>query len=77
MTHTISSSQLKAHCSQVIDEVVRARTQVIITKRGRPVAKLAPIEDKQRPSLFGFARGHITVHGDITGPIDVDWEAAQ
>ncbi len=72
--NTISTSELKAHCSRVIAELVRAHTPIIVTKRGRPVAKLVPL-DEETPSLFGCAKGSITVVGDIIEPIDVRWEA--
>ena len=72
----VSTSELKAHCSQVVDRVARARTPVTITKRGRPVARLVPI-DEERPTLFGIARGTIMIKGDVIEPIDVDWEAAK
>ena len=48
----------------------------MITKRGRPIAKLVPA-DGERKSLFGFARGCITIRGDIVEPIDVEWDAAR
>ena len=74
--NTISASDFKARCSQVIDDVAKGRGPVVITKRGRPVAKLVPAEG-ERKSIFGFAKGNITIHGDIVEPIDVEWEAAR
>jgi len=76
MVKTVSTSELKASCSKIIQEVEQGRTPVIITRRGRPVARIVPLE-RERPSLFGFARGTITVCGDVIGPIDVTWEAAE
>lgn len=73
---TISASDFKARCGQVIDDVAEGRGPVVITKRGRPVAKLVPAEG-ERESIFGFAKGCITVRGDIIEPIDVEWEAAR
>jgi prevent-host-death family protein len=72
----VTASELKAHCAQVIDRVVRKRERIIITKRGRPVAQLTSIEEAPA-RVFGFARGVITIHGDIVAPIDVEWEAAR
>ena len=73
---TISASDFKARCSQVIADVAEGRGPVVITKRGRPIAKLVPA-DGERKSLFGFARGYITFRGDIVEPIDVEWDAAR
>lgn len=72
---SLSTSELKAHCSRVVDEVSKRREPVVITKRGKPVARLVPWEEEPT-DLFGFARGSITVHGDLLAPVDVDWEAA-
>ena len=73
---SVTASELKAHCSQVIDEVARQRRVILVTRRGRPVARLVPV-DEGRPSLFGFAKGCITVRGDLLAPFDADWEAAR
>ena len=73
---TISASDFKARCGQVIDDVAEGRGPVVITKRGRPIAKLVPA-DGERKSIFGFARGCITIRGDIVEPIDVEWDAAR
>ena len=73
---SVSTSELKVHCSKIIERVANGRGPVIITKRGRPVAQLIPITE-DRPSLFGFAKGCITVNDDILAPIDVVWEAAE
>ena len=71
----ISASDFKAHCSEVIDQVSKGHGSVVITKHGKPVAVLVAAEEKEHESLFGFAKGHVKVHGDIMAPIDVDWEA--
>ena len=73
---TVSTSELKARCSKIIEDVARRRTPVLITKRGRPLAKIVPL-DGERESLFGFAKGCITVRGDIVAPLDVTWGAAE
>jgi prevent-host-death family protein len=40
---TIAAGKFKDVCLQTLDEVAASRTPVVITKRGRPVAKLVPI----------------------------------
>jgi antitoxin (DNA-binding transcriptional repressor) of toxin-antitoxin stability system len=49
---------------------------VVVTKHRKPVAKLVPMAAK-RQSLFGFAKGMLTLRGDIITPLEVDWEAAR
>ena len=65
---TMAAGSFKVHCLAVMDEVQSKREAVLITKRGKPVAKLVPIE-KEKDDIFGFMKGKITIHGDIVSPI--------
>jgi len=58
-----------------MDEVATQRRPIIITKRGKPVAKLMPVEvEEEGISLFGRMAGTIKICGDIVGPIDdAEW----
>ncbi len=73
--NSVSTSELKAHCSKIVKAVARKRAGVVITRHGRPVARLVPLEAEEPTSLFGFAKGGIVIHGDIVEPLDVVWEA--
>ena len=57
-----------------MDEVAESGEEIVITKHGRPVSRLTPYREKPQ-SLFGIDRGRIEILGDITEPIDVEWEA--
>ena len=70
---TMKASEFKARCLALMDEIAESAEEILITKRGKPVAKLVPCERKPR-TLFG-AGGQIAIHGDIIEPIDVEWEA--
>jgi prevent-host-death family protein len=74
MSDKIPAGEFKAKCLQVLDEVQRLRMPIIITKRGKPVAKLVPLDD-QRESFIGSMKGSMEIIGDIIAPIDVKWEA--
>ena len=71
---TIKASEFKAKCLKLMDEVAESGEEIIITKNGKPVAKLTPCRE-HRKSLLGVHRGLIQIHGDIIEPIDVQWEA--
>ncbi|MGH6953591.1 MAG: type II toxin-antitoxin system Phd/YefM family antitoxin [Alphaproteobacteria bacterium] len=73
-TGRIGAGEFKARCLKLIDEVSRGRTPLVITKRGKPVAKLVPMEDTPR-NLFGRLAGTVTVKGDIIESNDVTWDA--
>ena len=54
--------------------MARDRTEIVITKRGKPLAKLVPVDECPTP-LFGYLRGTVKIHGDIIEPIEDRWEA--
>jgi prevent-host-death family protein len=66
-TKTIPAGTFKAQCLAIMDEVQKKRQAVVITKRGKPVAKLVPVE-KAKDDIFGFYKGKITILGDVVAP---------
>ena len=68
----VPAAEFKANCLRLMDEVARQRRPIIITKRGKPVAKLVPVEEKPI-DLFGRMAGTIRICGNIVDPIDVEW----
>ena len=71
----VGAAEFKAKCLELIDEVHdRKRDEIIITKRGKPFAKLVPADEPGQP-FYGCAKGMVTVLCDLTEPMDVEWEA--
>jgi prevent-host-death family protein len=64
----------KTHCLTVMDEVQAKRQPVIITKHGKPVAKLVPA-DENTDKIYNFLEGKGTIVGDIVSPVisSDDW----
>jgi antitoxin (DNA-binding transcriptional repressor) of toxin-antitoxin stability system len=58
-----------------MDEVAASGEPVIVTKHGKPVARLVPADAKQPKSIFGALKGQVTIKGDIIAPLDVEWDA--
>ena len=72
----IPAGEFKARCLQLMDRVARTREPIIITKRGRPVAKLVPPDDPQPPGpLFGYMAGTAEIRGDIVQTPHLEWSA--
>lgn len=71
----IAAGQFKSQCLKLMDEVQRSREEIVITKHGRPVAKLVPIEEKPPKSILGYMGDSIELVGDILCPIDEVWTA--
>lgn len=68
---TIPAGQFKARCLALLDEVSSTGDQLVITKRGKPVARVLPVADIEPVDLFGS----VVWEGDILSPIDDDWDA--
>jgi prevent-host-death family protein len=74
-TLEIGAAAFKAKCLQLLDEISKHKhDSIIITKRGKPVAKLSPIDDAGGP-IYGAMKGLATIHGDLTEPLGAEWEA--
>lgn len=69
------AGEFKAQCLAVMDEVLHTGEPVLITKHGKPVAKLVPA-GKSADDVFGFMAGKVKIVGDIVGPVTPldDWE---
>ena len=65
----MAASQFKAKCLKVIDRVNLTREPVLITKKGRPVAKLVPLGPPAK-EIFGCLAGKFEIVGDIESPIE-------
>lgn len=70
----IAAGEFKARCLTLMEDVRSTREPLVITKRGKPVAKLVPIEEK-KDDFIGRLKGVIRVVGDIESPID-GWESS-
>lgn len=72
---TIAAGEFKAQCLKLMEEVRDSGDELVITKRGKPVAKLVPLKyPADNESIFGCMKGTVTIHGDIVGPFHEDWE---
>lgn len=70
MFREILVGEFKAKCLKLMDEVAVTGEELVITKRGKPVARLVPATE-ERPSLFGSMKGTVKIMGDIIEPL---WE---
>jgi len=61
------AGSFKIHCLAVMDEVQAKRETVVITKRGKPVAKLIPA-DNDADDIYDFLAGKGAITGDVVSP---------
>jgi prevent-host-death family protein len=50
------ASRFKAECLAVLDQVERLRISVVVTKHGRPIARVVPLEDDLVRPTIGTVR---------------------
>lgn len=70
---TISAADFKSRCLGLLDQVAATKETLVVTKRGKAIAKLVAIEDGEPKPL----RGSVRYHGDILAPLDEDWDASK
>jgi prevent-host-death family protein len=70
----IPAGKFKAQCLKLMDEVKARHEEVVITKRGKPVARLVPYEETPVP-IRGFMKDTVTIIGDIVAPTGETWDA--
>ena len=75
MQTAIGAGEFKAKCLQLLDDIAEKRGTLVITKHGKPVARLVPVEPEQK--LFGALKGSVVGETDIVSPISVEWDAAR
>lgn len=65
---TIPAGAFKTNCLAIMDEVKAKRETIVITKHGKPVAKLTPVNTGE-DEIFGFFRGRGSISGDVVSPV--------
>jgi prevent-host-death family protein len=67
----MAAGEFKARCLAVLDDVELSGREVVITKRGRPVAKVVPVT----PAPVVPMPDLIVHQDDLVSPIEVEWDA--
>jgi prevent-host-death family protein len=69
---TVSATEFKAKCLDILDHL--DRHGIIVSKRGKPIARVIPYAPADTRDIIGSLKGKIKVKGDIfsTG---IKWDA--
>jgi prevent-host-death family protein len=77
---TMAAGEFKAKCLAVMAEVNSTGQPLLVTKRGKPLARILPFDDqpeKEAPeAIFGCLRHMASIDGDIVSSLftDEEWE---
>lgn len=76
---TVPATKFKAQCLELMDRVAEGRETYVITKRGKPVAKLVPADPPRKKSIFGCMADQTEFVGDIEKPLwtDEQWKQSE
>jgi len=70
---SINAAEFKAKCLQLMNQVADTREPLIISKRGKPLVRLVPLENEAPISLFGYMQGTGQILGDIVNVPHEPW----
>jgi len=68
----VAAGVFKDTCLQLLDRVRDENIEIVVTKRGEPVARLVGPE-RRVPSSRGMLRGTVLWQGDIVSPDLEEW----
>jgi prevent-host-death family protein len=71
LKHTIAASDFKARCLALLDDVANNGHELVVTKRGKPVARVVPAEPPR--SLIGSVE-FLVSDEELIEPLFEDWE---
>jgi prevent-host-death family protein len=75
---TMSISEFKARALKVIEDVFETREELVITKRGKPVARVIPFQEYASKSKPGKLSKYFVSEKDIVSPLGAeDWEVSE
>jgi prevent-host-death family protein len=70
----VSAATFKATCLDLMDRVREARAEYVVTKHGRPVAKLVPYTEPEGRRFWGSMKGTVLKYERPIDPLDDDWD---
>jgi prevent-host-death family protein len=75
-THAVryAAAEFKAKCLELMDRVRETGEELVVTKHGKPVAKLVPFKEPARRPFFGSLKGSLLKYERPFEPIDGEYD---
>ena len=70
----VSAAAFKATCLELMDRVRETGVEYVVTKHGKPVARLVPYTAAERTTLFGAMKGTVLGYDRPLDPIDGEYD---
>ena len=75
---TMAISEFKAQALKVLNEISKNRETIIITKRGKPIARVTPHSEPEMKPAPGKLNDAFVFEKDIVTPLSEElWEACK
>ncbi len=76
---SVAVTQFKAHCLALLDDVARTGESLVVTKRGKALARVVPSGGVGAIYTQDSLAGTVTILGDIVSPVlpASAWDAAR
>ena len=68
---TINIDEAKTHLSRLIEQAAAGK-EIVITRAGKPIARLVPVAKTERPIRLGLLAGKLTVPEEFDAPLPED-----
>jgi prevent-host-death family protein len=65
----VAITEFKARCLALLDDVARTGEPLMVTKRGKPLARVVPSGEAEAPYPQSRLTGTVTIRGDVLGPV--------
>lgn len=73
-TATVAAADFKATCLELMDRVRETGVEYVVTKHGKPVAKLVPYVAPKKRKVVGSMKGTVLKYERPFDPIDAEWD---
>lgn len=73
----VGAAEFKAKCLELVNHVKEARAEYVVTRHGKPVAKLVPVEPDSPVSALGSMRGTVVTYERPFDPVPGTWSLNQ
>jgi prevent-host-death family protein len=70
----VPAALFKARCLELMDRVRETRTEYVVTKHGKPVAKLVPYTEPEPTPFFGSMKGTVLKYDRPLDPLGEQWD---
>lgn len=74
MKKEVAITEFKSHCLEILKNLAKTKSPIVITKHNKPIATVLPFYQKKK-SIFGSLQDKAEIKEDIVESTKEFWEA--